>query len=208
MHVKLFLSLPPSSLSVDKSQFDNSLPIPRPCSHIPSQSSLPPPKSLKIPALESFDSLQKKSDLSEVDSTISSLLYPRLPPSNSASKYTTSSLDNRLETSSKSIIPQPPRHRYNLRSHRRPTPSLASTNSSLLRHHAQSLSTASLSLPDNAPTSGIDTAFSQRSSLSSCNETSHLFSQPISQNPSVLSSISHLPNFDLTTEQYSTPHYT
>ena len=96
-----------------RSQFDNSLPFPPPCSHLPSQSSLPPPKSLKIPALESFDFLRKKSDLSEYDSTTSFLLYPRLPPSNSASKYTTSSLDNLLKTTSESIIRQPPRHRYN-----------------------------------------------------------------------------------------------
>ena len=83
-------------------QFGNSLPIPPPCSHLPSQSSLPPPKSLKILALESFDSLQKKSDFSEIDSTTFSLLYLRLPPSNSASKNTTSSLDNLLETTSES----------------------------------------------------------------------------------------------------------
>ena len=69
-----------------RSQLDNSLSIPPPCSHISSQHSLPPPKPLKTPALESLDSLQKKSDLSEVDSTTCSILYPRLPPSNSASK--------------------------------------------------------------------------------------------------------------------------
>ena len=148
-----------------------------------------------------FDSLQKKSDLSEIDSPTSSLLYPRLLPSNSASKYTTSSLDNLTETNSESTIRQPPCHRYNFRNNRRPTPSLAITNSSLLRNHAQSLSTYSLSIPDNAPTSGIDTAFSQRSCLSSYNETGHLFSQK----PSVLSSDSHLLKIDLTTDQYSTP---
>ena len=60
-------------------------------------------------------------------------------------------------------------------------------------------------IPDNAPTSGIETAFSQRSSLSSYNETGHLFSLPVSQNPSVLSSDSYLLNIDLTTDQYSTP---
>ena len=103
-----------------RSQFDNSLPVPPPCSHLPSQSSLPPPKSFKIPAIESFDSLQKNTDLSEIDSTTSSLLYPRLSPSNSASKYTTSSLDILLETTSESTIRQPPRHRYNLRNNRRP----------------------------------------------------------------------------------------
>ena len=129
-----------------RSQLDNSLSIPPPCSHISSQPSLPPPKPPKIPALESPDSLQKKSDLSEVDSTTCSLLYPRLPPSNSASKYTTSSLDNLLDTTSESTLNPPLRHRYNLRNNRRPSPSLAITNSSLLRHHAQSLSSDSLSL--------------------------------------------------------------
>ena len=72
-------------------------------------------------------------------------------------------------------------------------------------HHAQLFSTDTLSIPDNAPTSGIDTVFSQRSSLSSYTETGHLFSRPISQNPSVLLSDSHLLNIDLTTDQYSTP---
>ena len=69
-----------------RSQLDNSLSIPPPCSHTSTQSSLPPLKSLKIPALEYLVSLQKKSDLSEIDSATSSLLYPRLPLSNSASK--------------------------------------------------------------------------------------------------------------------------
>ena len=69
-----------------RSQLDHSFSIPPPCSHTSSKSSLPLTKPLKIPALESLDSLQKKSDLSEVDSTTCSLLYPRLPPSNSASK--------------------------------------------------------------------------------------------------------------------------
>ena len=188
-----------------RSQLDPSLSIPPPCSHISTQSSLPPPKSLKIPALESLDSLHKKSTLSEVDSVTSSLLYPRLPPSNSASKYTTSSLDNLLDTSSESTISHPLRHRYNLRKNRRPYPSLASTNSSLLRHHAQSLSSESLSNPDNAPTSGIDTVVSQRSSISSYHHTGHLFSRPTSQNPILLSSDNHLLNIDLTTDQYSTP---
>ena len=188
------------------SQLDNSLSIPPPCSHTSTQSSLPPPKSLKIPALESLDSsLQKKSDLSEIDSATSSLLYPRLPLSNSASKYTTSSLDNLLDTSSESTIRHPLRHRYNLCNNRRPSPSLASTNSSLLRHHAQSLSSDSLSNAENAPTSGIDTVFSQRSSISSYNHTGHLFSRPTSQNSSILSSDNHLLNIDLTTDQYSTP---
>ena len=94
-----------------RSQLDNSLLIPPPCSHTSSQPSLPPPKPLKIPALESLDSLQKKSDLSEIDSTTCSLLYPRLPLSNSASKYTTSSLDNLLDTTSESTLNPPLRHR-------------------------------------------------------------------------------------------------
>ena len=114
-----------------RSQLDNSLSIPPPCSHTSTKSSLPPPKPLKIPVLESIDSLQKKSDLSEIDSTTSSLLYPRLPLSNSASKYTTSSLDNLLDTSSESTIRHPLRHRYNLRNNCRPSPSLASINLSL-----------------------------------------------------------------------------
>ena len=134
-----------------------------------------------------------------------SFIHVSLLPPNSASKYTTSSLDNLLETTSESTIRQPPRHRYNLRNNRRPTPSLASTNSSLLRHHDQSLSTDSLSIPDNAPTCEIDTAFSQRSFISSYNETGHLFSRQISQNSSVLSSDSHLIKIDLTTDQYPAP---
>ena len=188
-----------------RSQLDNSLSIPPPCSHTSTKSSLPPPKPLKIPVLEFIDSLQKKLDLSEIDSTSSSLLYPRLPLSNSASKYTTSSLDNLLDTSSESTIRHPLRHRYNLRNNRHPSPSLASTNSSLLRHHAQSLSSDSLSNAENTPTSGIDTVFSQRSSISSYNHTGHLFSRPTSQNSSLLSSDNHLLNIDLTTDQYSTP---
>ena len=187
-----------------RSQLDISLSIPPPCSHISSQPSLPPPKPLKVPALESLDSLQKKSDLSEVDSTTCSLLYPRLPPSNSASKYTTSSLDNLLDTTSESTLNPPLRHRYNLRNNRRPSPSLASTNSSLLRHHAQSLSSDSLSNAENSPTSGIDTTFSQRSSISSYNHSGHLFSRPTPHNSTILSD-SHLLNIDLNTDQYSTP---
>ena len=188
-----------------RSQLDNSLSIPPPCPHTSTKSSLPPPKPLKIPVPESIDSLQKKSDLSEIDSTTSSLLYPRLPLSNSASKYTTSSLDKLLDTSSESTIRHPLRHRYNLRNNRRPSPSLASTNSSLLRHHAQSRSSDSLSNAENTPTSGIDTVFSQRYSISSYNHTGHLFSRPTSQNSSLLSSDNHLLNIDLTTDQYSTP---
>ena len=97
-----------------------------------------------------------------------------------------SSLDNLLESSSESTIRRSPRHRYNIRNNPHPT-SLASTNSSLFRHHAQSLSTDSLSILDSAPTSGVDTNFSQRSSVSSYNQTGQLFSRPASQNLSVLS---------------------
>ena len=114
-------------------------------------------------------------------------------------------MDNLLDTSSESTISHPLRRRYNLRNNRRPSPSLASTNSSLLRHHAQSLSSDSLLNAENAPTSGIDTAFSQRSSISSYNHTGHLFSRPTSQNSTLLSSDSHLLNIDLTSDQYSTP---
>ena len=85
-----------------------------------------------------------------------------------------------------------------------PSPSLASTNSSLLRH-TQSRSSESFSSNNKIPASGVDVAFSQRSSLSSFGQTSHFFSRPTSQNHSVLSSDSHLLNFDLTTDQYSTP---
>ena len=189
-------------------QFDHSLPIPPPCFHLQSHSSssIHPPKAPKILALESFDSFQKKSDLSGVDSTTFSLIYQRLPhPPNSASKYTTSCLDNLLETTSEPTIRPLPRHIYNLRNNRHPTPSLASTNCSLLRRHAQSISSDSLSIPDSAPTSGVDTAFSQRPSISAYKQTGHLFSQPTSGNPSALSSDTHLLDFDLTTDQYSTP---
>ena len=63
----------------------------------------------------------------------------------------------------------------------------------------------SLQTPFQTPTSGIDTVFSQRSSISSYNHTGHLFSRPTSQNSSLLSSDNHLLNIDLTTDQYSTP---
>ena len=69
---------------------------------------------------------------------------------------------------------------------------------------AQSLSSDSLLLPDNAPPSGVDTAFSQRSSISSYYETGHLFYRPTSQNSSVFSSDCHLLDIDLNTDQYST----
>ena len=60
-----------------------------------------------------------------------------------------------------------------------------------------------LSNAENSPTSGIDTTFSQRSSISSYNHSGHLFSGPTSHNSSILSD-SHLLNIDLTTDHYST----
>ena len=48
------------------------------------------------------------------------------------------------------------------------------------------------------------TIFSQRSSISSYNQTGHLFSRPTSQNSSILSSDIHLLNINLNTDQYST----
>ena len=83
---------------------------------------LPPPKPLTIPDLKPFESLSEKYALSDVDYTTFSLLYPRLPPSNFASKHTTSSLDNLLDTSSESTIRRLPRHRHNLRYNGNPTP--------------------------------------------------------------------------------------
>ena len=100
---------------------------------MPSQSehSLQPPKPPTIHVLEAFDTLSEKYLLCDVDSTIFSLISPRFPPSNSASKHTTFCLDNLLDTSSESTIRKPPRHKYNLQYNRNATPSLASTNSSL-----------------------------------------------------------------------------
>ena len=141
--------------------------------------------------------------MSDIDSTTFPSIYPRLPPSNSASKHTTSSLlDNFLEISSESIIR---RAGYNLRYSRNPTLSLASTNSSILGHHAQPFSSDSLSSPENIQFPDVDTAFSQRSSLSSYNQTGHLFSRRTSQSPSVFSSDEHLRNIDISTDQTSTP---
>ena len=104
--------------------------------------------------------------MSDVDSTTFSLLYPRIPPSNSASKHTTSSLDNLLDSTSESTLRRQPRHRYNLRSNPlfspSPSPSLASTNYSLLvRNHAESRASESVSSNNNIPTSGADVVFSQ-----------------------------------------------
>ena len=78
----------------------------------------------------------------------------------------------------------------------------------LLRHQAQSLSFDSVSSrknEENVQTSGVDTAFSQRSSNSFFNTTVYLFSQVTSRNPTVLSSDNHLQNFDLSTIQYFNP---
>ena len=120
-----------------------------------------------------------------------------LHPSNSPSKHTTSSLYKLLETYSVFTIRRLQRHKYNLRYNRKP--SLARTNSSLLRRHAQSLSSETLSSHEHIQTSGHDTA------LSSYNHTGHLFSRLTSQNPSVFSSDEHLLNIDIFTDEYSTP---
>ena len=133
------------------------------------------------------------------------LIYPRLRPSNSVPKNTTSPLDNLIETSTESNICRSPRHRYNLRYNRNPTPCLASTDSSLLRHHTQYLSSDSLLSHETIQASNVYTAFSQHSSISAFIHNGYLFSRPTSQNPSVLSSNSHLININLTTDQNSTP---
>ena len=67
-------------------------------------------------------------------------------------------------------------------------PSLAPTTFSLQRRRAQFRSFESLSAKTNIPTSGVDVAFSQRSSLSSSSQTGHLFSTPTSQSHSILTS--------------------
>ena len=41
-------------------QFDPSFPLPKPCNHFQPEISLPPPKLLKIPALDSLDTLSEK----------------------------------------------------------------------------------------------------------------------------------------------------
>ena len=122
------------------------------------------------------------------------LLTPQL-------KKTTSSLDNHFDTSSESSFRRLPCHCFILLYSRNPTHSLA--NSSLLRHHAQSLSSDSRSSHDIIQTSGVDT-FSQRSSICSFNTTGHLFSQITSRNRSVLSSDSYLQSIDVSTDQCST----
>ena len=88
-------------------------------------------------------------------------------------------MDNLIDTSSKTI--QLPRHRYNLRYNRNPTPSLARTNSTMLQRHAQSKFSDNLSSQENTETSGVDTAFSQRASLTSFKTTGHLFSRASSR---------------------------
>ena len=112
------------------SQFGPSLLLPKSRIHSQQETTLPPPKPLTIPALESLDTLSETYPLSYIDSTTFSPIYPRLPPE-SASKHTTSALDNHLEISSESTFRRPPRHRYILRYNRNPTTSLASPNSSL-----------------------------------------------------------------------------
>ena len=187
------------------SRFKPSLPLPKPCIRSQPETSLPSPKTLRILALESFYTLSEKLPLSDIDSTTFSFIYPRLPPSTSASKDTTSSLDNLSETSSEFTFRRPPRHRYNLRYNQ--NPSLASTNSSLVRHHAQYLSSDSLPSLEKIPTSVVDTAFSQLSSLSSYNQTGHLFSRPTSENPSVLLTVPYLLTILLFLILVNTPNF-
>ena len=118
--------------------------------------------------------------------------------------FNISSLDNLLEASSESTIGRPPRRRYNLRYNRSPTPFLASKNSSLVRHHAQPRSSDSVLAHENIQTSGLDSAFLQRSSNSSDEQSGELFLRPSSPIHSVLLSDSLLLNIDITTDQYST----
>ena len=73
-------------------QFDASIPHPKHCTHTQPESSLPPSKPFTIPVLES-DSFSEKYVLGDVGSANFSLIHPRLPPSNSASKHTSFSLD-------------------------------------------------------------------------------------------------------------------
>ena len=89
----------------------------------------PAPKFLIIPVLEPFELISGKNSINDVGSTTFTN-YPRLPPSNSVYKQTTTSSNNLIDTSSETTI-QPPRHRYNVNSNRNVTPSLASTNSTL-----------------------------------------------------------------------------
>ena len=105
--------LVPTSIKARRrhSQFDPSLPFPKPCKHFLPETSLPPPKPSTIPHIEYILTLGEKYPLSDIDSTTFSLLYPRLPPFNSASKHTTSSLYNLIETSSDFTICRPPRIR-------------------------------------------------------------------------------------------------
>ena len=65
----------------------------------------PPAKSLKKPVLGFYDSLSEKYPLSDVYPTIFLHIYPRLPPSSSSCKHTTSSLDILLDTPSESTLP-------------------------------------------------------------------------------------------------------
>ena len=114
--------------------------------HSQLESSFPPPKNLIILVHEPLDRLSEKNSLGDVDSTTISLLYLPLPQSNSASKHTSASFDNFLDTSSETTIRQPLHRKNNLLSNSNPSPSLLSANSCLVRHHAQSLSSDSLSL--------------------------------------------------------------
>ena len=116
------------------SQFDPSFLLPKPCLHSQPGHSFHPPKLLKIPVLESFETLSEKYPLGDVYSTTFSLLYPRILSSNSGSKHTTSSLDNLSDSKSEFTLRKQPRHRYNLRNNHIFSPSsstsLASPTSS------------------------------------------------------------------------------
>ena len=81
---------------------------------------------------------------------------------------------------------------------------LASTASNLERHHAQSVSSDTLSPRRRTATFGIDTEYSQPSSLSPNSASEHLFSRSPSR-ISTLTSDSHFINIDLDFDQYSTP---
>ena len=105
--------------------------------------------------------------------------------------------------------------RYNLRSQspaqplestttQSPSLSLASTAANLERHHAQSVSSVILSPHRITATSGIDTEFSQSSSLSPNSASGNLFSRSPSR-VSTLTSGSQLIIIDLDIDQYSTP---
>ena len=114
--------------------------------------------------LDLLFTLSENFALGDLASSTFSLLYPRIPKSNSASKHTTSFLKNLSESISESTLRTQPCRKYILRNNRlfSPSPSLSlpSTNTSLLRHHAQSRSSESFSSGNNIPTSGVHVAVS------------------------------------------------